>query len=154
MPIELSDGSRDLLVRSLPLMERGKGPLVGSLGRYLSSEAGEAGQDCEPVAAALTDMLLTQARHLLRSGTLRDVDRLRLEHAGLDLHGRHYSRFGDALAPVIRDVLGPKAPREVAGAWGDVFWSIVRAVQARDGGSATAPGPTRRMALVEAPDHA
>ncbi|HEX6374672.1 MAG TPA: hypothetical protein VFZ91_03020 [Allosphingosinicella sp.] len=130
MLIEVSDRTRDLLVQSLPLMEHGKDALIEGLARYLRGGTGEANQDSELVAIVLTDLLIGQASHLVRSDALLDLNGMRLEHSRLRLRGRHYSRFGDALAPVIRDVLGPKVPREVAGAWGDVFWAIVRAVQA------------------------
>lgn len=150
MLIELSDRTRDLLVQSLPLMEQRKDALIEGLARYLRSDTGEAHQDSELVAIVLTDLLMGQASHLVRSSALLDLDEICFEHSRLRLQGRHYSRYGDALAPVIRDVLGPKLPREVAGAWGDVFWAIFRAVQAPEAGATAAPRAPRPAALSDA----
>lgn len=133
MSTEISDRTRDLLAQSLPLMEQRKDALIDHLGAYLGG-AGDAGEDAELVAIMLTELMIGQAGHLVRSGGLRDVEDVGHEHRMLRIQGRHYSRYGDALPRVIRDVLGPNVPREVAGAWGDAFWAIIRAVQAGDVG--------------------
>ena len=150
MLIELSDRTRDLLVQSLPLMEHRKDALIEGLARYLGRDTGEAQKDSELIAIVLTDLLIGQASHLVRSNALLDLDEICLEHSRLRLQGRHYSRFGDALAPVIRDVLGPKIPREVAGAWGDVFWAVIRAVQALETGASAGARASRPAALSDA----
>ena len=129
MLIEISDRTRDLLAQSLPFMEQRKDALIDRLGAYLGS-AQDAAEDSELVAIMLTELTISQAGNLVRSGALQDVDDVGHEHRMLRIQGRHYSRYGDALTPVIRDVLGPKVPREVAGAWGDAFWTIIRAIQA------------------------
>ena len=64
------------------------------------------------------------------SGSFLLPDSIRREHETLGIAGRHYSRFGDALVPVIRDVIGRGTPREVSSAWVDGFWAMIRAVQA------------------------
>lgn len=129
MLIEISDRTRDLLAQSLPFMEQRKDALIERLGAYLGS-AGDADEDAELVAIMLTELMIGQAVNLVRSGDLHDLDDVGHEHRMLRIHGRHYSRYGDALNPVIRDVLGPQVPGEVAGAWGDIFWTIIRAMQA------------------------
>ena len=133
MSTEISDRTRDLLAQSLPLMEQRKDALIDRLGPYLGA-AGDGDEDSELVAIMLTELMISQAGDLVRSGALQDVDDVGHEHRMLRIQGRHYSRYGDALTPVIRDVLGPNVPREVAGAWGDAFWTIIRAAQACDEG--------------------
>jgi hemoglobin-like flavoprotein len=130
MLFRLSDPARDLLAQSLPLMERGKDRLIDGFGAYLRAAAPEARDDPEVVAMMLTEMLVAQTGHVLQTGALLNAGDVNVEHRALAIDGRHYSRFGDALLPVIRDVLGPNVPSAVAAAWGDAFWAIVRAVQA------------------------
>jgi hemoglobin-like flavoprotein len=129
MSIQLSKRTRDLLAQSMPLIEHGKDRLIDGLGTYLRAFATEKEDDSELVAMMLTEMLISQSAQILQSGTLNDAADLKQEHQALDIRGRHYSRFGDALSPVIRDVLGPNVPRSVAAAWGDAFWAIIRTVQ-------------------------
>ena len=131
MSTEVSDRTRDLLAQSLPLMEQRKDALIDRLGHYLRAD-GDADDDSELVAIMLTELMISQGGDLLCGGVLRNVGDVGHEHRMLRIQGRHYSRYGDALAPVIRDVLGPKVPPEVAGAWGDAFWTIIRAVQTCD----------------------
>jgi hemoglobin-like flavoprotein len=150
MLIELSDRTHDFLVQSLPLMEHRKDALTKGLARYLRSDEGKEDPDSELVASVLTDMLIDQASQLVRSTMLLDLGEIRLDHSRLRLQGRHYSRFGDALVPVIRDVLGSKLPREIAGAWGDIFWAIIRAVQASETGPGMAMGRASANAQPDA----
>lgn len=140
MLIELSDRTRDLVVQSLPLMEPRKDALIDRLARHLRGGTREPNQDVELLAVVLTDFLMEQGGDLVRSSALLALDEISLEHSRLRLQGRHYLRFGDALAPAIRDVLGPEVPQEVADAWEKVFWAIIRAVQALETG---ADGDTR-----------
>jgi hemoglobin-like flavoprotein len=129
MSIQLSDQTRDLLAQSLPLIQHGKDRLIDGLGTYLRTFDNEKEDDSELVAMMLTEMLIGQSAQLLQSGTLNDAGDLKQEHEALEIKGRHYSRFGDALPAVIRDVLGPNVPRAVGAAWGDAFWAIIRTVQ-------------------------
>jgi hemoglobin-like flavoprotein len=130
MTIRIDDPARELLAQSLPLMEHGKDRLIDGFEAYLRAAAPETHGDPEVVAMMLTEMLIAQTGNLLRFGALRNAVDVNQEHRSLAIDGRHYSRFGDALLPVIRDVLGPNVPGAVAAAWGDAFWAIVRAVQA------------------------
>ena len=110
-------------------MERGKDRLIDGLGSYLRAVAPEANDNSELVAMMLAEMLIARTASLLHTGKLEDAADLNQEHRALEIDGRHYSRFGDALSPVIRDVIGPNVPRAVGAAWGDAFWAIIRAVQ-------------------------
>lgn len=105
MLIETNDRTRDLLAQSLPFMEQRKDALIDRLGTYLRS-ARDADEDSELVAIMLTELMISQAGNLARSGALQDIEDVGHEHRMLRIQGRHYSRYGDALTPVIRDVLG------------------------------------------------
>jgi len=80
-------------------------------------------------ATILTDLLLRQAGRIVEIGRAADLDSIADEHHSLALDGRHYSRFGDALVPILRDVLEPGVPREIPAAWCDTFWAVIRAAQ-------------------------
>ena len=129
MSIQLSEQTRDLLAQTMPLIEHGKDRLIDGLGTYLRAFATEKEDNSELVAMMLTEMLIGQSAQVLRSGSLNDVGDVKREHEALEIKGRHYSRFGDALPAVIRDVLGPNVPRAVGAAWGDAFWAIIRTIQ-------------------------
>ncbi|MBV1692135.1 hypothetical protein KRR38_31825 [Novosphingobium sp. G106] len=43
----------------------------------------------------------------------------------------YYSRFGDALSPILRDVLGDSASQSFVAKAVDCFWGAVRAVRSR-----------------------
>jgi hemoglobin-like flavoprotein len=129
MSIQLGDHTRALLAQSLPLMERSKGRLIEGLGAYVGAVVAGTNDDPELVATTLTEMMLAQSAQMLQSGTFPNTGDLKRQHEALGIEGRHYSRFGDALSPVIRDVLGPNVPSAVPAAWGDAFWAIVRTIK-------------------------
>jgi hemoglobin-like flavoprotein len=129
----ISDNVRTRLSRSLPLVEQRKESLVNRMEANL--RAGESDREpygqSEVVAMILVDLLLAQARNLAEKGEMADLRDVKEEHRALDISGRHYSRFGDALVPILRDLLGPRLPREVASAWCDAFWAVIAAAQSR-----------------------
>ena len=131
MSSPVSDRTRSLLARSYPLVHQRADLLIEHMERNLgaTAEPGEPIGQSELIAMMLVELLLRQAKHLVESGEMRGLDDLAREHEQLGITGRHYSRFGDALVPVIRDLLSPTVPREVAGAWCDTFWAVVRAGQ-------------------------
>lgn len=129
MPSPVSDRTRSLISRSLPLVQQRRDQLVEHMERNLAAAETEVepyGQ-AELTAMVLVELLLVQARTLVESARFGPLDDVRFEHRALDIAGRHYSRFGDALVPILRDLLGPTSPREVAAAWCDTFWAIIRA---------------------------
>ena len=131
MSSPVSDRLRSLLARSLPLVQQRRALLIERMERSLAAAETEA-EDCgqaEVTAALLVELLLGEVKHLVESGRFGDLATVTAEHRRLDISGRHYSRFGDALVPILRDLLGPIVPREVAGAWCDTFWAIIRAAQ-------------------------
>jgi hemoglobin-like flavoprotein len=77
----------------------------------------------------LVELLLDQAHGLIETRMPRRLGGTLAEHRALGIDGRHYSRFGDALVPILSDLLGPNVPREVPVAWCDAFWTIVRTIE-------------------------
>jgi hemoglobin-like flavoprotein len=128
----LSERTRQMLSQSLPLVQAHKHELIDRMQAYL--ELAEPDQNLgqsEINAMILVEMLVTQTRHLLETGALDDLAHIPSEHAALQITGRTYSRFGDVLVPILKDVLGPNVPSAVPGAWIDIFWSVIREATAR-----------------------
>ena len=133
----VSTRTRSLLARTLALVQQRREALVARMESALAElepNGGAVGQ-AEVTAVLLVDLLLDEARQLVEAGALGPLGHVTGEHYLLDITGRHYSRFGDALMPILRDLLGPIPPREVLAAWVDTFWAIIRAA---DGGRAEA----------------
>lgn len=131
MSYPISDHARDMLARSLPLVHPRKDRIIDRMELHLRGAADdeESFGQSEVAAMLLVQLLLDQVRNLVGSGELAAADGTRDEHRALGIDGRHYSRFGDALVPILRDVLGASVPREVAGIWCDAFWTIVRQME-------------------------
>ena len=79
----------------------------------------------------IVDLLVRQASLIAETGDVAGLETVAAEHRSLEIEGRHYSRFGDALVPILRDLLGPRVPREVPSAWCDTFWAVIRATEPR-----------------------
>jgi len=127
MSAMLSDAVRQILSQSLPLIEARKEVLVDHMqARLDQSEEKQGLRRARANASILVETLIVQARRLLQTGALGDLDRIRREFAARAITGRTYSRFGDALVPILKDILGPNLPSRVPGAWCDAFWMIVR----------------------------
>jgi len=130
MPISLSARQRGLLSQSLLLAERSEDALIDRMSSCLRASDRGGADNSEMIAMMLVDLMLTHANNLARSGPAADPAETRREHDALGIQGRHYSLFGDALGPILDDLLGPNLPRTVAGAWCDAFWALIRVVQA------------------------
>ena len=131
----VSTRTRSLLARSLPLVQQRREALVERMEAALAeldTEDSTIGQ-AEVTAVVLVDLLLDEVRQLVEAGTFGPLSYVPGEHYLLDISGRHYSRFGDALMPVLRDLLGPIPPREVLAAWVDVFWAVINATPGVEG---------------------
>ncbi len=131
MSYPLAESVRNLLVGSLPLVRRHKDELISQMELHLRGVGGpdEPFGQSEVAAMLLTQMLIDQAVAIVDKGKLQVPAGLADEHRALEIVGRHYSRFGDALVPILKDLLGPGVPAEVTGAWCDAFWLAVRALQ-------------------------
>lgn len=139
----VSKHTRSLIARSLPLVQQRKEALVEHMEAALATLDTKETADgqAEVTAVVLTDLLLDEARQLVEAGTFGPLGYVTGEHYLLDITGRHYSRFGDALIPALRDLLGPIPPREVLSAWCDTFWAIIRAAEGTRAGAAVAGAP-------------
>jgi hypothetical protein len=121
--------NKDALSRSLPLVRQHQHALI----ERLAYSMGEALQDGSPlgreeVAATLAELLIGQVERLADSGTIGRLDGVAQAHRALGIDGRHYSRFGDSLVPILVDLLGPNVPREIPSAWCDAFWLVIRSI--------------------------
>lgn len=127
MSSPISDNVRDILTRSLPLVRSQKDRIIERMELHLRGAGGDEepfGQS-EVAAMLLVQLLIDQARNVVETGEVAATNGIRDEHRALEIDGRHYSRFGDALVPIVRDVLGESLPRGFAGAWCDTFWAVV-----------------------------
>ena len=129
----ISDRARERLARSLPLVRSHQDGIIERMEVHLraAADAPAAFGQSEVAAMLLVQLLLDQAGSLVESGTLAAGAARGEELEALGLDGRHYSRFGDALVPILRDVLGAEVPREVPGTWCDLFWAAIRQMQAQ-----------------------
>ena len=142
----VSDRIRQSLSQSLPLVQAHKHALIDRMEESLASaeaEAESSGQ-AEIAAMMLVELLIGQVRHLIETGRFDDLGHVHAEHWALAIDGRHYSRFGDALIPILRDVLGPTLPQEVPSAWCDMFWAVIRAAKPERELVPALPVPHRR----------
>ena len=132
MSTPLSERSRQLLSQSLALVEAHKHDVIDRMEASLAQAEPEwkPGQS-EINAMLLVAMLISQVRNLLDGGAFRDLAHIPAEHEALQISGRTYSRFGDLLVPILKDVLGPTVPSAVAGAWCDAFWTVIRETAAQ-----------------------
>ena len=117
-----------LLAQSLRAVEAGKERIELALSTSLarSERDPELSDTPDLIAALLLNFLIEQVRHVTETGEPGQLDRHRAEHRLHGIDGRHYSRFGDVLVPVLRDTLGPSHPRATALAWSDAFWAVVK----------------------------
>ena len=86
----------------------------------------------EVTAILLVGLLIDCGCDLAAYGGIRNLDATRRQHQQMDIDGRHYSRFGDALAPVLREVLGVRLARNSPAAWCDAYWYIIGRIHPSD----------------------
>lgn len=127
----ISERTREMLTWSLPLVRQHKDALIDRVELNLRGVDGAVSRrDTEMTAMVLVELLLDQAHGLIGTRMPSRLDGMLAEHRALGIDGRYYSRFGDALTPILSDLLGPNVPRQVPAAWCDAFWTIVRALEA------------------------
>lgn len=129
MKTDLSEATRARIAQSLPLMERSRDRIEEAMRRYMAHEAtGDRGAETDGTAAsAILNLLLGEAR--ATSGATVAISSNR---RGMEVTPEHYSSFGDGLKPIMKDVLGPKAPPAVVSAWIDAYWAFVRPILRQD----------------------
>ena len=147
----VTERTRDIIARSLPIVRQHKDEIVGAMEIYLRrvEEDRKTFGQSDVAAMILTELLLRQASLIAGTGEVAGLETMAIEHAALGIDGRHYSRFGDALVPILRDSLGVNLPREVSSAWSDTFWTVIRAAQAKQ--ALTDRGANRVVPRVEGP---
>ena len=127
----ISENTRKTLFHSLAAVESNKAAIIAGMSDSLAAD--EADHDdleqAEATVMLLVDMLIEQARYLIDGDRPQDLEAHAIKHQLHGIDGRHYSRFGDALVTVLRDVLGARLPRHVASAWCDSFWVVIRSMK-------------------------
>lgn len=123
----IAEDIRLRLAQSIPIVERHRAVVTRKMQermQQLESPEETFGQ-AEVTALMLVELLIDCASDLAAFGGTRDLAATAADHRRLDVDGRHYSRFGLALAPVLREVLGVAMPPKIASAWCDAFWFII-----------------------------
>jgi len=150
MPNMISEKVRDNLFHSFAAVEAAAPAIKAAMIPSLALAEGEPAPfaKARSVAVTLVDMLLEQARLFTEGGEPRGLEAIAAGHRLQGIDGRHYSRFGDALTPVLRDAVGPRLSSEVTAAWGDAFWFVIRRVMRSRPDPVEADGPARHSAVV------
>lgn len=127
----ISEHTRAIVSRSLPMVRQHKDEIISRMEVHLRGVNGddEAFGQSEAASMILVELLIGQAVLVTERGVAGGLEATVEEHRSLQITGRHYSRFGDALVPVLSDELGPDVPREVVLAWCDTFWVVIRALE-------------------------
>lgn len=130
MSDSISEKVRDNLFHSFAAVEAAAPAIKAAMIASLALAEGERAPFARAggIATALVDMLLEQARPMAEGRPPNDVEAIAASHRLLGIDGRHYSRFGDALTPVLRDAVSARLPSAVTAAWGDAFWFVIRLV--------------------------
>ena len=130
MSNEISEKVRDNLFHSFAAVEAAapaiKAAMIPSLA--LAEDEGDPFARARGIATTLVDMLLEQARPMAEGRQPHSLETVAARHRLQGIDGRHYSRFGDALTPVLKDAVGARLPSSVTAAWGDAFWFVIRRV--------------------------
>lgn len=123
----VSEDLRLRLAQSMPAIERHRATLTQRLqDRIRTIEGPESTpRQAEIKASILMDLLIAGASDIAAFGGLRDLSRTTREHRRLEIDGRHYSRFGLALAPALRQAPGLALSPPTVTAWCDAFWLII-----------------------------
>ncbi|HET9640865.1 MAG TPA: globin domain-containing protein [Allosphingosinicella sp.] len=150
MSTMISEKVRDNLFHSFAAVEAAVPAIRAAMIPGLALAEGETAPFARAggIATTLVEMLLDQARRLAEGRRPRDVEAIADRHRLLGIEGRHYSRFGDSLAAVLKDAIGPRLSSEVTAAWGDAFWFVIRLVMRA---SQRRPGPARAGAQARHP---
>ncbi len=123
----IADVVRLRLSQSLPLIDTHRNAIKEKMQERLQEfeTPDEAFGQAEITGDLLVDLLIMGVGDLASAGRLRDLGAIAREHRRLDIDGRHYSRFGLVVTPVLVEALGLRLPPKTASAWCDAFWHIV-----------------------------
>lgn len=95
-------------------------------------EPPEAFGQAEATAMVLVDMLIDGARRIASAGEPGDLDAEAREHRRWGVRPIHYSRFGIAIGPALREVGGPVLSPQIRSAWIEAFWLLIREASKAD----------------------
>ena len=138
----IAEDVRLRLAESIAVVEGHRAEITRRMQAHLAAleTEEEAFGQAEVTGAMLVELLIGSASNIAAFGGPGDLGPVSREHRRLDIDGRHYSRFGLALAPILRDVLGPSLPPRIASAWCDTFWFTIRHMATGE-----PPRPTLRL---------
>src|SRR5688500_4926297 len=106
----IAEDIRLRLAQSMPEVDPRRGAIARKVQerlQELETPDEDFGQ-AEVTAMMLVELLVDCASDIAAFGGVRNLDEVARQHRRLDIDGRHYSRFGLVLAPVLRDVFGLK----------------------------------------------
>lgn len=130
MSTAISEQTRNVLLKSLRAVRDRRDLIVhemsGGMRTCLNSE--DQADRSSSTSAALTDLLLEQGASLANHGRVQLIEPQVREDLRRNVSRRHYSRFGDAISPVLMDSLGGAYSAAVGAAWTDAFWTVVRSL--------------------------
>jgi uncharacterized protein (DUF697 family) len=140
MSNEISEKARDNLFHSFAAVDAAAAAIEAAMIPSLAQAEGEPAPfaRARTIAAVLVAMLLEQARLMAEGRQPANVEAIAASHRLQGIDGRHYSRFGDALTPALKDAVGPRLSSAVTAAWGDAFWFVIRLVMRQ---ALRRPGP-------------
>ena len=145
----ISEDVRVRLAHSIAGIERQRHTLAARIAERMDKpEPPDGSPEPEAVAALLVELLIDGASDIAAFGGLRDLSQVARKHQVLGMNGRHYSRFGLALAPTLRSVLGLAMPPQSVSAWGDVFWLAVGEIGRQDDSRVSLQPPTLGRQLI------
>ena len=123
----MSEQVRFRLTQSMPVIERHREALVRAIQNRITGfeETDEPFGQGDVAATMLVTLLIDCAGDIAAFGTVRDLRANAAEYSSLHIDGRHYSRFGMALAAVMREVLGPRVSPHIVSAWCDTYWYVI-----------------------------
>ena len=123
MSIVIGAANRAQLSQSLPIVLQHREHLFERLEAQLAQLDPPSVRNSKAAATALIELLIEAVQSIVDTGLFSPNLHLAAELDALDIGGRHYSRFGDALVPTLKDI---SLPAPVAALWCDIFWSAIR----------------------------
>lgn len=143
----IAEDIRLRLAQSMPVVERSRAAISSMLRERVQTLEGAMPdlRQAEIKTTMLMDLLIAGASDIAAFGGLRELSRTAREHRKLAIDGRHYSRFGLALAPALRQAPGLALSPMTIAAWCDAFWLIIAEVVA-DPAPKPSPSGTLRFA--------
>lgn len=130
MIISLGARSRAIVNETLPLMRDYRPELEAAMARYMSwQRAGSPSPErAGTLAGAIMEMLIEHAAGLDGHDQAESLADAARHLQRLAIATGDYSRFGDGLGAIMKDVLGERASSPMLAAWGSAYWAIVRAI--------------------------